>query len=186
MRDAIEAEDFQAVGMQLRETLVAFMKASAPESLVPDGSTSPQASNPECLQLAAGKIAAGASNARSRSYLKFSAKETWQYVSWLTDAGSAQREDAEIALAATSHLVAMFTAAMVRYARDKPTRCPICSSYLVLAGRCWRCDWVDETYDAPEAECISEEELAKRLLEPCTPSSDINTILSPERFRWNG
>jgi len=186
MRDAIEAEDFQAVGMQLRETIIAFMKASAHESLVPEKSQAPQALNPEWLQLTAGKIASGPSNARLRSYLKSLAKETWQYVNWLTHAARAQREDGEIAVVATSHLVAMYTAAMLRFTRGEPIRCPVCSSYLVLAGRCWRCEWIDENYSAPDTERVSEEELAKRLLEPHMPSSDISTFLSPSQYRWNG
>jgi hypothetical protein len=186
MRDAIEAADFQAVGMRLRETIVAFMKASAHESLVPAGTDAPQGANLEWLNLVSEKIAAGPSNARLRSYLKALAKETWQYVSWLTHAARAQREDAEIALVATSHLIAVFTAGMLRFARGEPTRCPLCGSYLVLAGRCWKCDWVDSDYSAPEAERVSEEELARRLLEPHTPSSDISTFLSPDNLRWHG
>lgn len=186
MRDAIEAEDFQAVGMRLRETIVAFLKAAAHESLIEDRTETPQAANPEWLNLIANKIARGPSNATLRSYLKSAGKETWQYVSWLTHAANAHREDAEIALANTSHLVAVYTAAMLRYVRGDPKRCPSCASYLVLAGRCWRCDWIDEAYDAPEDERISEEELARRLMEPHTPSSDISTFISPDRLHWYG
>jgi len=186
MRDAIEAEDFQAVGMRLRETIVAFLKAVAHESLVDEGTEAPQAANPAWLDLIANKIAAGSSSAKLRSYLKSSAKETWQYVSWLTHAAGAYREDAEIAVANTSHLIAVYTAAMLRYTRGEPARCPSCGSYLVLAGRCWRCDWVDEDYAAPEEERIAEEELARRLIEPHTPSSDISTFISPDRLHWYG
>jgi hypothetical protein len=115
-------------------------------------------------------------NAKLRSYLKALGKETWQYVSWLTHATSAHREDAEIALANTSHLIAVFTAAMIRYMRGAPKRCPECGSYRVLAGKCWRCDWADATYEAPEDERLAEEDLARRLSEPHTPSSDINSL----------
>lgn len=186
MRDAIEAEDFQAVGMRLRETIVTFLKAAAHESLVGEGTETPQAANPEWLSLIANKIAAGPSNAKLRSYLKSLAKETWQYISWLTHAAGAYREDAEIGLANTSHLIAVYTAAMLRHVRGEPKRCPSCASYLVLAGRCWRCDWVDESYTAPEEERIAEEELARRLTEPHTPSSDISTFISPDRLHWYG
>jgi len=186
MRDAIEAEDFQTVGMRLRETIVAFLKGTAHESLIEVGAERPQAANPEWLDLVANKIAAGSSNAKLRSYLKSLAKETWQYVSWLTHATGAYREDAEIALANTSHLIAVYTAAMVRYSRGEPMRCSECASYLVLAGRCWRCDWVDEGYTAPQEERLAEEELARRLVEPHTPSSDISTFISPDRLRWYG
>ncbi len=40
--------------------------------------------------------------------------------------------------------------------------------------------WVDPTYEPVVLPTLDEDELARRLAEPCTPSSDISTFLSPE------
>jgi len=41
------------------------------------------------------------------------------------------------------------------------------------------CGWIDPSYTPAEIPAISEEELAARLAEPCTPSSDISTFMRP-------
>jgi hypothetical protein len=45
MLSAAEAEDFQAVGMQLRECLIGFAQEVASDELVPAGEQRPQAAN---------------------------------------------------------------------------------------------------------------------------------------------
>jgi hypothetical protein len=47
------------------------------------------------------------------------------------------------------------------------------------AGICTHCGWADERYEPPETPPLTEEELAERLAEPCTPSSDISTFMRP-------
>jgi hypothetical protein len=184
MRVAQEAEDFQAVGMRLREAYVSMLKMVADDELVPEGVDSPQAANAEWLNLLADRIAGGSSNARLRAYLKSVGKETWQHVSWLTHATNATRFDAEIAVANISHLISVFTVALLRAQRGAPKRCAECGSYRVGSGTCSRCGWVDESYVAPEPRPEpSPEELAERLATPHTLSSDIDTFMSPEDFR---
>jgi hypothetical protein len=113
-----------------------------------------------------------------RSYLKKVAGETWDLVNWLTHAKNAGRLDAEMALKAVEHLLGFFTAARMRFDRDV-RRCDRCGSYDVRAAACTHCGWVDETYEPPKIAPLTEEELAERLAERCTPSSDISTFMRP-------
>lgn len=181
MRVAQEAEDFQAVGMRLRESYVSMLKMVADDELVPEGVDTPQDANAEWLNLLADQIAGGSSNARLRTYLKSVGKETWQHVSWLTHATNASRFDAEIAVANVSHLISVFTVALLRHHAGTPERCDGCGSYRVSNGTCARCGWTNESYVAPAPRPEpSAEELAARLATPHTLSSDINTFISPD------
>lgn len=55
-------------------------------------------------------------------------------------------------------------------------RCTDCGSYGAAGGTRRSCGWVDPTYDAPKPSKLSKAELARRLAEPCVPSSDISTL----------
>jgi ribosomal protein L37E len=172
-----EAETFQSVGVRLRECLVSFVGETRDDELVPEGETAPKASDFKgWTELLANALAAGQSAASLRSYLKKIAVETWDYVNWLTHAKNAVRVDAEIGLKAVEHLLGTFTAAMLRLGRTM-TRCEGCGSYEVVAGVCRQCEWVDPSYKPRRSREWSEEERARRLAEPCTPSSDISTFL---------
>jgi hypothetical protein len=174
-----EAENFQAVGVRLRECLVSFIGETCSDDLVPNGKAPPkQGDFKGWTELLANRLAAGDGAAELRSYLKKLATETWGYVNGLTHAKSAIRMDAEIGLKAVEHLLGTFTAARMRLTRTN-TRCDECESYRVVAGTCEQCGWVDPSYEPVELPTLSEDELARRLAEPCTPSSDISTFLGP-------
>lgn len=177
-----EAENFQAVGVRLRECLVSFVGETRSDDLVAAGQTPPKSADFKgWAKLLANYLAAGASAARLRSYLTRLSIETWEYVNWLTHAKNAVRIDAEIGLKAVEHLLGTFTAARLRMGRIN-TRCDECESYRVVGGTCEHCGWVDPTYESAEPPKVSEEERARRLAEPCTPSSDIATFVGPEDF----
>jgi hypothetical protein len=178
-----EAENFQAVGVRLRECLVSFIGEACSDHLVPAGKERPKNADFRAWsELLANYLAAGASTAKLRSYLKKISVETWEYVNWLTHAKSAVRLDAEIGLKAVEHLLGVFTAARLRLARSV-RRCEECESYNVVAGVCSHCGWTDETYEPPEYVPLSEEERQRRLAAPCTPSSDISTFMTPDDLR---
>lgn len=152
------------------------------EDLVPVGSTSPKDADVRgWTELLANQLAAGESAAKLRSYLKKTAVETWDYVNWLTHAKNAVRMDAEIALKIVEHLLGTFTAARLRLGRSS-TRCEACGSYRIVAGRCTRCDHLDPEYQPAAHVPLSDEERARRLSTPCTPSSDIDTLISPHDY----
>lgn len=181
-----EAETFQAVGMRLRECLVSFIEEAADSELVQEGSESPKGADFRgWTDLLANTLAAGESAAKLRSYLKKTALETWDYVNWLTHAKSAVRMDAEIGLKVVEHILGTFTAARLRMGVIS-RRCAECGSYEVLAGVCQNCSWTDQSYEPPRMRAWSEEERARRLAEPHTPSSDIATFTSPSDSQRDG
>jgi hypothetical protein len=140
----------------------------------------PQAANVIAwADLLINELARGSSADSLRSYIKKLTKETWTYVNWLTHAKNAGNYDAEIAVAAVSHLLATLTAARLRWSHQGYGRCEQCGSYVVSGGQCQRCGWVDQDYKPPPVE-LSEEELVDGLATPCTPSSDISTFITPE------
>jgi hypothetical protein len=181
-----EAESFQSVGVRLRECLVSFIGETRNADLVPPGETAPKGSDFKgWAELVGNALAAGDSAARLRSYLKRLAVETWEYVNWLTHAKNAVRMDAEIGLKAVEHLLGAFTAARIR-AGTTVRRCEACGSYEFTAGACSHCGWIDPMYQHADLVELSEDERARRLAEPCTPSSDISTFLGPEDFGGDG
>lgn len=175
-----EAETFQSVGVRLRECLVSFIGETRSDDLVPDDQTAPKGSDFKAwVELLANFLAPGDGSAKLRSYLKKNAAETWEYVNWLTHAKNAIRIDAEIGLKAVEHILGLFTAARLRHGHAG-ARCAVCASYRLSAGVCRECNWVDPAYRAPELREWTDEERARRLAEPCTPSSDISTFMSPK------
>jgi hypothetical protein len=127
---ADEAEEFQAVGMRCRESLIAMVRAIAQSAMVPQGTEEPKAAAfIPWSELIADATASGPSASEVRGYLKAMARSTWQLVSWLTHAGNAARYDAEMALDATQNTLAAFSMAVIRHERGTPDRCPQCTSY---------------------------------------------------------
>jgi ribosomal protein L32 len=111
-----------------------------------------------------------------------SVEEVRQLVNWLTHAKNAVRMDAEIGLKAVEHLLGMFTATRLRMGWTNH-RCQECGSYELVARVCRQCEWADPFYEVPKMRERSNEELERRLAEPCTPSSDISTLMGLEDFR---
>ncbi len=173
-----EAEDFQAVGVRLRECLVSFIGETTSDELVPIGQSAPKAADFKAwTELLANRLAEGESSAYLRSYLKKLAVETWSYVNWLTHAKNAMRMDAEIGLKAVEHLLGTFTAARMRMGRQS-LRCESCGSYRLVGGTCERCGWADPGYEPPEPPTVRKRR--RRQKEDCVASSDISTFMSPE------
>ena len=124
---AEEAEEFQAVGMRLRETLVQFARTVADDALVGDAER-PKASDFQGWgRLLAASLATGDRGRRLRGYLLDLVSGTWQYVSWLTHVTDAVRADAVIALEAVAHLLNTFGQLMFPSDSDGK-QCPDCGS----------------------------------------------------------
>ena len=178
-----EAEDFQAVGERLRECLVSFASEVADADLVPEGTETPkEADVVSWSNLLVDRLASGSSSEQVRSYAKKLARETWDYVNQLTHAKNAGSCDAEIGVAAVSHFLSTITAVRMRWAAGAHQRCVLCGSYRVEASTCMRCAWRNPDYESSPTRDTSEEELAAGLAEPCAPSSDISTFVSPDDF----
>lgn len=126
---AIEAEQFQAVGMQLRECLLALVAAMQRRIDLPGGVTAPKAAdfNGWCDVLM-NVLTPGEPNQELRHYLKGIAKHAWQIVSWLTHARAANRTAATIAYEACESVIAAFIRILVRDKTDNTDVCPRCGS----------------------------------------------------------
>ncbi len=132
LAEADEAEEFQAVGMRCRQSLLAFVNEAA--SLTPPSVKAlPKAGDfVGWSGLLADTITAGSSAERKRGYLKSIAKSTWELVNWLTHAGNANQFDAHFSYLATEHALASWSVALMRFEFGVPERCPKCSSYKLV------------------------------------------------------
>jgi hypothetical protein len=110
--EADEAEEFQSVAMRARESLLSLTRALRKDEMVPEGETPPQWDNfTGWAELIAQAIAQG----RLRSYLIGVAKESWQYVNFLTHDQNANRFDAEIAIDVASNVLLTYGRAFLRW-----------------------------------------------------------------------
>ncbi|MBN1091968.1 hypothetical protein JKP75_04885 [Blastococcus sp. TML/M2B] len=179
-----EAEDFQALGVRLREVMITYADEVADDALGPEGEVGPKAADVVgWTNLLIAHLAAGPSSKQLRSYAIKLTRETWDYVNWLTHAKNAIAYDAHIGVAAVSHFLSTMTAVCLRAGTGARSRCESCGSYRMVTGACMRCGWHDPNYVAPASRQLTEEELAVRLAKPCVPSSDISTFMSPDDYR---
>jgi hypothetical protein len=105
----------QAVGMQCRETLLHLVKELSDRSMVPAGTEEPQQGNfMAWADIIATYAAPGSSYERLRSYLKGTAKETWQLANWLTHSPNGDFLIAFITCDATETLAQAFLLSLTR------------------------------------------------------------------------
>jgi hypothetical protein len=128
MNDASEAGDFQAVGIQCREALIALVQESSEEDWVGEVEHRPHRSDVTGWgEILAQKLTTG----RMRTYLKDLFDTTWGLAVWLQHNTNATPWDAEFVLDATSHLIGSFGLLVHRHGLGAPERCPRCASYRV-------------------------------------------------------
>lgn len=152
---AVEVEDYQAVGMLLRESLISLVGALRRLTEIPEEIERPQDSNFNgWAELLMNQLCGGGSNKELRQHLKNTAKETWQLVNWLTHARSANETSSSIAIHSAQTTIGHFIQILERSRTDKTEQCPVCRSrdirthYDVLIppdgdyyASCGVCDW---------------------------------------------
>lgn len=127
-----ETEEFQAVGMRCREALISFVHDSADDAFVPEGETTPKLSDVvHWTELIANALAPSKSGAALRAYLKAIAKQTWDYVAWLTHAKNAGRLHADIAVEGTAQVISAYGLSLLDRDKGAAERCPSCGSLRV-------------------------------------------------------
>ena len=130
---AEEPEDFQAVGMRLRECLIAFVKETWKDEWLSDTESAPKRADfSNWIKIMASMVAPGDSAARIRAYLTETARTGWELVQWLTHTSNATRFDAEIALHAVNQILGTLTYVLIRYERGPPSCRPELSVQLLL------------------------------------------------------
>jgi hypothetical protein len=113
--NAIEAEDYQAVGMQLRECLISLIGTLRRRIKISTDIELPQDANFVMWSaLLMDELCRGKSNKELRQYLKNTAKDTWQLVNWLTHDRSANKTASSIAIHACDTLVGHFVQILER------------------------------------------------------------------------
>jgi hypothetical protein len=154
LSEAEEAEDFQAVGMRLRECLLAFVKESWKPAWASTADPSPKRGDfVNWVKIMASICAPGDSASRLRAYIFETSRTCWELVQWLTHANNASRMDADIALHAVNQVLGTLTFALIRHERGEPAHCPRCFSYQLFAecrpeldsevSLCELCGWED-------------------------------------------
>ena len=179
--EADEAEQFQAVGMMCRESLIAFVKEVADIISLSEDVPRPKANDfVGWIDVIGNTIAGGESAERRRGYLKAIAKSTWELAQWLTHAGNAIRFDAYFAFKATGNVLSVFSLALMRFQSNFPDRCPACASYrlaedywhggddeTILFAVCEACGWKGNPIIIEEAEGEQDLTESKEVLGEC-------------------
>jgi predicted RNA-binding Zn-ribbon protein involved in translation (DUF1610 family) len=124
---AEETEDYQALGVRCRECLLSLVHALQ-NVIEPTTVDLKHSDFLAWAELIADVALAGASQKERRHLLKSSAKQSWQFVNWLTHARGSHFHDAEAALEATKQTLGLFTTACLRHLRGVPDACPACGS----------------------------------------------------------
>lgn len=194
---AKEVEEFQAVGMRLRETLLTFVAELASDEFVPHGENPPKRADfTRWSELIAGGIARGERLKHLRSYLKSLAVESWQYINWLTHARGATVVDGGLAVSMVDHLLSTFGTVLLRAELGEPAKCPACGSHRIAHDQrqayveqglyvvlCGSCDWREERPLALEVNTTEDYGPPPRPEGECTPSSDIKTMMRLDDVR---
>ncbi len=126
---ATETEDFQAVGMQLRECLVSLVGALRRRVEITVGSEHPKDSDVvSWLDLLHDALCPGGANKELRRHLKSAAKSAWQLVNWLTHDRNANKSVSLIVLEACNAVVGNSVVILERSRTDATDQCPSCNS----------------------------------------------------------
>ena len=126
---AVEAEDFQAVGMQLRESLLSLVQILHRRAKFPKTKELPQKSNfVDWIEILIRNYCPGKGNKELRNYIRTVAEKTWRLVSWLTHKRSANRTAALVAIFGCDMVVDCFSNLTVMQRADSTEKCPQCSS----------------------------------------------------------
>jgi hypothetical protein len=126
---ALEAEDYQSVGVLLRESLLSLIGALRRRIELPAEIERPQDSNFNgWTDVLMNYLCPGSSNKELRQHLKNTAKETWQLVNWLTHDRGATKTASSIAINSCYTVVGHFMQILEKSRTDKTEICPVCKS----------------------------------------------------------
>jgi hypothetical protein len=159
---AVESEDYQAVGMQLRECLLSLIAAVRRRVELSPVVERPQDANfIDWTDVLMNSLCGGSSNENLRRYLKGIGKETWQLVNWLTHYRRADNTSCIIAIHGCDAVVGHFIQILERAKAAHTSVCPVCNSrnirthYAPEIGddgdyftTCGVCDWT--SYPEPD------------------------------------
>lgn len=163
---AVEVEDYQAVGMLLRESLISLISALRRRVSLGEGVETPQEANfvawTEALM---NELCSGGSKKELRQHLKNTAKEAWQLANWLTHTRSATRTASSIAIHSCQTVIGHYIQILEGGRAEKVGECPVCKSRDIRSHfdigippdgdyytSCGVCEWTDHPGESDEAE----------------------------------
>jgi hypothetical protein len=162
---AVEAVDFQAVGMQLRECLISLIAAVRRRVEIKGPRERPKdADVVGWNSVLIDHFCPGDKNDELRSYLKATTGKAWPLVNWLTHHRNANKTAASIAIEAVDVIVKHYVSLLSRERTDRTDQCPRCGSRNIRTffdvaiepdgayfEACAACDW-DSHPGYPEAD----------------------------------
>lgn len=126
---AVEAEDYQAVGMQLRECLITLVTVLRRRIPIPTSIEKPQDANfTEWITVLLSQLCPGKRNEILRKYVRVVSEKTWQLVNWLTHDRNANKTASSIAIDSCDMVVGQYIQLLQRNRTDRTDTCPQCSS----------------------------------------------------------
>lgn len=152
---AIEAEDYQSVGMQLRECLLSLISVMRRRvELRPDIERPREADFKAWVRIVMDHLCPGEKNKELRHYLKVTSEKTWQLVNWLTHDRGANKTASSISIEGCDTIVGHYVQLLMRERNDRTEKCPLCSSRNIRThfdigigpdgayyDTCGSCDW---------------------------------------------
>jgi hypothetical protein len=126
---AVEAVDFQAVGMQLRECLISLVAVIRRRVELSDADEHPKDADVVGWNtLLLNRLCPGEKNEELRKYLKAVTEKAWPLVNWLTHHRNANKTAALIAADAVDAIVKHYVSLLTRERADRTDQCPRCAS----------------------------------------------------------
>jgi hypothetical protein len=126
---AVEAVDFQAAGMQLRECLISLIAAVRRRVEINGAEERPKDADViGWSRLLVGQLCPGEKNDELRNYLKATTEKAWPLVNWLTHHRNANKTAALIAADAVDAIVKHYVRLLSRERADRTDQCPRCAS----------------------------------------------------------
>jgi hypothetical protein len=120
LEKAIEAVDFQAVGMQLRESLISLVGAARRRvELNEDDERPKDADVVGWNRVFMGKLCPGEKNDKLRSYMQALVEKAWSLVNWITHHRNANETAVLIALDGVDAIVRNYVRLFIRERADR-------------------------------------------------------------------
>ena len=126
---AVEAVDFQAVGMLLRECLISLVSAARRRvDLAEEDECPKDADVVGWNRVLISKLCPGSKNDELRSYMKAIVEKVWPLVNWLTHHRNATKTASLVALDGVDAIVNHYVRLLSREREDRIDQCPQCAS----------------------------------------------------------
>lgn len=130
--EATEIEDYQSVGMALRECLLSLVAIFNNRLDLDESTGKPKQANfLDWCEILLNETCGGNKNKELRKLLKSTSKETWQFVNWLIHSRSANETVSSIAIHSCDTVVGHFIQIFERDRNAKIEKCPKCRSLQV-------------------------------------------------------